>query len=196
MKNLALRSFLVASTIALAIPFAAQARPMGGHGHAQCDGGAMSMQAERGMFGGDKMPRMLRGLNLTEAQQDQIFKMMHEQQPTMREKAKEMRAARKEMRDMMMSDNYDEAKVKTLTERSAQAMAEMAQMRARGASEVYKLLTPEQRKTLEERKTRMQERMKERMEKRGDRMEKRGDRSQQRGDRMAQLMDDNSDDDN
>ena len=168
MKNLSLRSLLVASSIALALPLAAQARPMmGGHGHGQCDGGPMSMQSERGFFGGEKMPRMLRGLDLTEAQQDKVFALMHEQAPAMREKAKEMRAARIAMRDMMMSDKYDEAQVKALTERSAQAMAEMAQMRARSANEIYKLLTPEQRKTLQERKAAMQQRMQDRMGKRG-----------------------------
>ncbi|MFZ5512272.1 MAG: Spy/CpxP family protein refolding chaperone, partial [Pseudomonadota bacterium] len=93
-----------------------------------------------------------RGLDLTEAQRDKIFQLTHAQTPAMRDKGKEIHKARAELRKLAFSAEYDEARVRALSETAAAAMAEMAQMRARLGHEIYQILTPEQRKTLEERR--------------------------------------------
>lgn len=136
---------------AAALPFAAQAMDGGPH----CDGHGTRFGMRGGMDhfeGGMRMPPFIRELKLTEAQRDQIFKIMHEQAPAMREKAKEAHKARTDLRALTFSGNYDEAKVKALADTEAQAMAAMTQMRAAGANQIYQLLTPEQRKKADEMK--------------------------------------------
>lgn len=141
---------LISSASALAIPMAAQA--IGGSEHCERKAGAHGPMAHDEMppEGGPAMPPFMRGLNLTEAQHDQVFKIMHEQAPALREKAKEARKAQAEVRALSFSDKYDAAKVKALTESGARAMAEIAEMRAAGANRIYQLLSPEQRKKAEE----------------------------------------------
>lgn len=134
---------------AAALPFAAQAMDGGPH----CDGHGPRFGMRGGMDhfeGGMRMPPFIRELKLTEAQRDQIFKIMHEQAPAMREKAKEAHKARTDLRALTFSGSYDEAKVKALAETEAQAMAAMTQMRAAGANQIYQLFTPEQRKKADE----------------------------------------------
>lgn len=150
MNKRALTSFIIASSIALGLPLSADARPMTDKPDG-C-GSQMQMMGERGMFGGNHLPPFLRGLNLSEAQRDKIFDLMHAQAPAMRDQAGKMRKAQMELRRLSMSGEYDEAKVKSLSEASAKLMAEMAQMRARTGNQIYQMLTPEQRKQMEERK--------------------------------------------
>ena len=94
--NSNIKRFLIAASVALAIPLTAAA--FGGHGgHAGC-----GMEAHGGaghpMMGGNMMPPHLRGLNLTEAQQDKVFEIMHAQAPVMRDKAKVVRKAESDLR--------------------------------------------------------------------------------------------------
>lgn len=146
--------FILASSIALALPLAADARPMAS-GHESC-GGPMQMMGERGMPGGNHLPPFLRGLNLSEAQRDQIFDLLHAQAPAMREQAKALHKSRMELHRLGMSDEYSEAKAKALAEANAQTMARMGQLQASASHQIYLLLTPEQRKQLEERQARQQ----------------------------------------
>ncbi|WP_374263957.1 Spy/CpxP family protein refolding chaperone [Zoogloea sp.] len=147
----------LAAGLAAAVPMIAQARD-GAH----CDGqfgphammrGEMGGMGPMGHFDGmGPMPPFMRDLKLTEAQRDQIFKIMHEQAPALRDKAKEVRKAHADIRALTFSSGYDEAKVKALSESGAQAMAQIAQMRAASANQIYQLLTPEQRKKADEMK--------------------------------------------
>lgn len=150
-----LARFLIASSIALGVSLSAHANPMM-DGVGQGPGGHMGMHGMSGpgMQGMDHMPRFLHGLNLSEAQRDKIFELMHAQMPAMREKAKGLHKAHMELRQLEMSPDYNEAKVKALTEANAKTMAEMAQMRARTAHAIYQMLTPEQRKQIDEMKSR------------------------------------------
>lgn len=137
-------TFLAASSIALAVPFAAQARPGGDgffDGACSAQGGMMKHGGMRGGHGGG----MMRQIDLTEAQQDKMFELRYAMAPRMHEEMKTMRTASQALRDMMDKGEYDEAKVKALTEQRAQAMSRMAQLRAKNQHEVYQLLTPEQR---------------------------------------------------
>ncbi len=137
------------TAIAAALPFAAQAMDGGPH----CDGRGPRFGMRGGMDhfeGGMHMPPFIRELKLTEAQRDQIFKIMHEQAPAIRDKAKEARKAQADLRALTFSGNYDEARVKALAETEAQAMAAITQLRAAGANQIYQLLTPEQRKKADE----------------------------------------------
>jgi len=123
----------------------------GGHGHGMHEG----MGGMGGMDGG---MRMLRGLNLTDAQRDQVFNLMHKEAPAARERGKAIQKARMELRNLSMSAQYDDARAKTLADSIAAATAEMALTRARTGQEIYKLLTPEQRKQADDMRSRFQQR--------------------------------------
>ena len=79
---------------------------------------------------------------------------MHDLAPALREKAKEASKAHYELQTLVFSDKYDEARVRTLSETSAQAMATLAQMRAASLNQIYQTLTPEQRNKADELKNR------------------------------------------
>ena len=154
-----LAALLAAGGIALALPFAVQANPMmdgtrceghGGMGH----GGHRGHGGEWGAFGGAFGGHGLRGLDLSDEQQDQIFKLRHTQAPAMRAKVKELREARSNLEALTRAPNYDEARVRALTDKAAASMAELARMHARTEHQIYQLLTPEQRQQLDERKDR------------------------------------------
>jgi Spy/CpxP family protein refolding chaperone len=100
----------------------------------------------------------LRGLDLTDAQRDRIIAVRHANEPAMREQGKILRATRVELSKLALSNDYDEARAKALTDRSAQAMSAMAQLRARGMNEVFRVLTPEQQAKVIERRARWEQR--------------------------------------
>ena len=140
-----IKRFLAAASVALAIPLGAaafQGNPGGnpGCGHVGGHGGP-------GM-GGEMMAPHLRGLNLSEAQRDKVFEIMHAQAPVMREKAKAVRQAEDNLRALTSAADYNEAKARALADASAKAMSEMSLARAKAERQVFEVLTPEQRKQL------------------------------------------------
>jgi Spy/CpxP family protein refolding chaperone len=111
------------------------------------------MRAVHGMHHGGGQ-RWLRGLDLTEAQRDQVFKIFHEQAPVMREHAQAAREASRELRAASTSPNFDRARARAAADAHAKALAEMAFLRADAMSRVVALLTPEQREKLQQRQQR------------------------------------------
>ena len=103
------------------------------------------------------MPPFLRGLDLTEAQRDRIFEIMHDQAPRMREKSKEARRAHEALRDLAMSPQFDEGRARALAADDARTGADLALMRLRTDHAIFALLTPEQRKAAQESKSRFEE---------------------------------------
>lgn len=171
MKSKRFASLALAGAAALAVPFLVTAQPSpaapgdgtqaqarymkaharhGGHSH---HGAGYGMQGERSMGGA-----LLRGLDLTDEQRDRIFAIRHAAEPAMRDQMKVLRGARGEFSRLALSGEYDEAKVKELADRNAQAMSTMAQLRARTMNEIYRVLTPEQQATVKERQQRWAER--------------------------------------
>jgi protein CpxP len=96
--------------------------------------------------------RWLRGLNLTQEQRDQVFKIFHEQAPVLRQHAQAAREAGRELRAAAASPNFDRARARELADAQAKAMAEVAFLRADAMSRVVAILTPEQRQKLQERR--------------------------------------------
>lgn len=115
--------------------------PSTGHGRPP-----LPMQDFQGPHDDGGNPPFLRGVELSEAQQDKIFSIMHKQEPLMREQAKAARKAQDALRALAASGEYEDAKAKTLAEAVARAMAEMTLQNARNEQQIYALLTPEQRK--------------------------------------------------
>ena len=161
MKKARIAAIAAAAGVALAVPFlvSAQGAPAG-DGPGMRAGGFHRVHARHGGPGEQAMMggAFLRGLDLTEAQRDKVFAVMHANAPAMREQGKILRATRGELAKLAMSNDYDEAKVKALTDRSAQATSTMAQLRARGTNEIFRTLTPEQQAKVIERQARWEQR--------------------------------------
>src|SRR6266850_1109361 len=95
--------FLLASSCALGLaPLAAN------EAFAQPAAGPMGEgRMHQGMRGrGEHMMRMQQALGLTEAQQDQMFKIRHDSVPAMREQMKQVRKSRLELRQLAMADKF------------------------------------------------------------------------------------------
>lgn len=145
-----IKRLLVAAGVALALPLTAAAVPGERGGHHGC-GGGFAAHGGPGM-GGEMMPPHLRALNLTEAQRDKVFEIMHAQAPAMRDKAKAWRKAEDELRALTAASDYSDAKARALADSAAKAMADMTLARAKTERQVFEVLTPEQRKQLAEMK--------------------------------------------
>lgn len=160
MKKARIAAIAAAAGVALAVPFLVSAQGAPG-GDGMREGGEFHRiharhggPGERGMMGG----AYLRGLDLTEAQRDKVFAVMHANAPAMREQGKILRATRDELAKLALSNDYDEAKVRALTDRSAQATSTIAQLRTRGMNEIFRTLTPEQQAKVIERQARWEQR--------------------------------------
>lgn len=113
----------------------------GTHGHHGPDG----------PFGGPMMGMpLLRGLSLSDAQQDKVFEIMHAQAPALRLREREVRQSREALFALSRSERFDDAKATALADTGARAAAQIALMRARSAAAVWQVLTPEQRKQADE----------------------------------------------
>src|SRR3989442_10690109 len=101
-------NFLLASSLALGLGALAaneaSAQPMPG-----------------GMGRGGHPMMQLRALNLSEAQQDQVFKIFHEQAPAMREQMKQVRRARAELRQGAPPPRFDEGRAPQIPDTHAKA---------------------------------------------------------------------------
>ncbi len=144
-----IKRFLAAAGVALAVPLTAAAFQGPHDGHRGC--GDFAAHGGPGM-GGGMMPPHLHGLNLTEAQRDKIFEIMHAQAPAMREKGKAVFKAEADLRALTASPDYSDAKARSLADAAAKAMSEMTLARAKAERQVFEVLTPEQRKQLAEMK--------------------------------------------
>lgn len=130
--NPILAALLAAGALTLAVPSAQAHRGDGHHGEARAG------------------VRMLRGLDLTQEQRDQVRKLYQEQAPAVRERAQAARQAQQELRALALSPNFDSGRARELADAAAKAQADAAVLRAEGMSRVYALLTPEQRTKLEQ----------------------------------------------
>ncbi|UGQ48436.1 Spy/CpxP family protein refolding chaperone [Massilia endophytica] len=98
-------------------------------------------------------PPFMRGLELTEAQQDQVFAILHGQIPYLREQGKAHQKAERALDAMHNEGRFDEAAAAKLAHASAQAMANITMQQLRTEQKLLAVLTPEQRKQLQERKS-------------------------------------------
>lgn len=154
MKTL-LKPLLVALGIASLVPVLALAEPSPEGKIGSC--GKMEPPEHRGhpeagMMPGMPMPPFLHGIELTEAQRDAIFSILHADAPAVWERMKAVHKAHEALHALTMSGKYDEAKAKELAEAAADNMAVLSLLRSRSESRIYALLTPEQRKSVNEAK--------------------------------------------
>lgn len=134
LKRNHIAAFLLASSAALGLAPAAQAQDMPGHGMHR--GGPMMM---------------LRGLDLTQAQRDQVFQIHHDQEPAVHEQMKQVHQAREDLMQLARADNFDEGRARQAADAQAKALSALAVIHAQTINRVRAILTPEQRARLDER---------------------------------------------
>lgn len=110
--------------------------------------GAMPRGGPEGLRG--EPPLLPPFIRLTSEQEDKLFEMRHAQEPALRATTKTLHSAHAQLFSLALADTYDEARAKELAARAAQASGELALMRARLQHAAFTLLTPEQRKRLEQ----------------------------------------------
>lgn len=94
------------------------------------------------------MPPFLHGVDLSIAQQDKAFAILHAQAPYLYEQGKAAKQAHDALRSLARADQYDDAKAVALSKDAANAMANLALQRVRTEQKLLAILTPEQRKKL------------------------------------------------
>ena len=99
-------------------------------------------------MGGPGLP-FLRGVELSEAQEDRLFAIMHAQAPQLREQEKAERKALEALDAMRESGRVDDGKAAAQAKALGQAIAAQELLRVRTAAQVMALLTPQQKADLE-----------------------------------------------
>jgi protein CpxP len=139
--------------------------------------GGPGLEAPRGPRGGGRgVDFGLRGVQLTDAQREQVRSIMQSHRTELDNTRKALGEAHRAFAAATRSATPDEAAVRTQASAVANAMAEEAILRAKIRAEVHALLTPEQQQELKTREANMQKRLQERQE----RMKQRQQQRQQR----------------
>jgi protein CpxP len=109
------------------------------------------------------------GLNLTQAQRDEIRALREAQRTDVRALREKLRGARQALREAMSADVPDEAAVRAAAGTVAALQADETVLRARAKGQFMKVLTPEQRARVKDARARAAERA-QRMRMRANRM--------------------------
>lgn len=117
-----------------------------------------------GMFGGPMLGFYIHKLDLTDAQQAQVKAIMAKEKPTIQPLMLQMAQGHAQLREQVMSGNFDEAKVRDLASQQSQAMTELIVQYARTGSEMVQVLTPEQKTKLDALINEHEQRFKNRMQ--------------------------------
>ncbi|MYM26015.1 periplasmic heavy metal sensor [Duganella sp. FT135W] len=96
-------------------------------------------------FGPGRSP-LFHGLDLSEAQQDKIFAILHAEAPYLREQFKAAAKAREALHALATADKYDDANAAALAKDAATAEANIVLQHVRTQQKLLAVLTPEQRK--------------------------------------------------
>lgn len=92
---------------------------------------------------------LLHGLDLSEAQQDAVFDLVHAQIPVQRALDKKAAKAFDELHRLGASDRFNAKQARALADSYAQAQAQLAFNQAELDNKLRALLTPEQRQQLD-----------------------------------------------
>jgi protein CpxP len=124
--------------------------PQGGPGVQRGPGGpGPRMRAPKG--GGPIADLGLRGIELTDAQRDQVRSITESHQTELQQVATKLRAAHRGFAEAVSADAIDESTVRARSTALAAAMADEAIVRARVRAEVRGILTAEQQQQLKDR---------------------------------------------
>ena len=92
---------------------------------------------------------LLHGVDLSEAQQDAVFDLVHGEIPAQRKLEKKAAKALDELQRLSAGEHFDAQQARALADRYAQAQAQLAFNQAELDARLRALLTPEQRQQLD-----------------------------------------------
>lgn len=128
---------------------------------------------------GPRVDLGLRGLDLTEAQREQVEAIVTSHQPRLTETAQKVGEAQRAFHESAAAPSLDEAAIRAQGTALGAALAEQALVHARVRAEVHGLLTAEQLQTLKERREAAAKRMEERQQRLQERRQQRQQRPPQ-----------------
>jgi protein CpxP len=91
-------------------------------------------------------PGAAAGVDLSDAQEDKVFAIMHAQEPKRRDYARTLRQAQDGLRALGSAEQFDDARAVSLAQAAGGALAALTLLEARTDAQVRAVLTPEQRK--------------------------------------------------
>jgi periplasmic protein CpxP/Spy len=101
-----------------------------------------------GMFDAPMMGFLAHKLNLTDAQRAQVKEIMAKEKPALQPLMLQLAQDHHQMRELVMSTGFDEAKVREIASQQTQAMTELTVQRARVEAELLQVLTSDQKSAL------------------------------------------------
>ena len=101
----------------------------------------------RGMGPGNRIDRMAKKLNLTEAQKEQVKAILASEREKTEPLRQQLAETRENLRKAIYAQPFDEATVRTLAAKQNETRVELVVSRARARSQIYALLSPEQRES-------------------------------------------------
>lgn len=90
----------------------------------------------------------MRDADLSEEQEEQIFALVHAQQPAIRNALKTASKALEELHQLAQAEPFDKAQAQRLADTQAGALSQVALLHTELDAAIRVLLTPEQRKQL------------------------------------------------
>jgi protein CpxP len=155
----------LAVALVIIMVFAGSALAWGGGNHGK-GGGKMAHSEFHGKgFGGGFMGfRILMSLDLTDAQKSSVANVIVKYRDEMKANKEKLVEAREKLTEAILAEEFNETAIRQAAQELAPLKEEMAVLRAKIASEIRPILTPDQIALFEERRAEKKERMKERIE--------------------------------
>lgn len=91
-------------------------------------------------------PGFAHGVDLSDAQEDKVFAIMHAQEPKRREYTRALQGAHESLRALGGAEQFDDAKAASLAQAAGTALTALTLLEARTDAQLRAVLTPEQRK--------------------------------------------------
>src|SRR6185369_683745 len=103
-------------------------------------------------------------VRLNDAQQGQVEALLAKEKAALPPLMEQMTQGHSQLRDLVLSGSFDEAKAREMASQQTQTMTELTVQHARIASEMVQILTPEQRTKLTTLISQHEQRMMNRMQ--------------------------------
>lgn len=121
--------------------------------------GERGNHAGRGMRGGKGMGHMFRGLDLTDAQKEQMKAIAEASRESSKTLHDQLRANREQLAKVTENGAFDEVQVQALAQQAGVLHAQMIVAKERVKSQMFAILTPEQKAKAAELKEQSKQRM-------------------------------------
>lgn len=163
---------LIAAVTGIALSMSVQAAERG-HERGGQDRGKMRGPGAPGMQVIHHLKRALHGLDLTEDQKANIKADMQGFRETLKPLAMEMKESKGALRELVMSESYDESTAAELAAQQGELSGQIALTVSNAVANVMAQLTPDQRAELEAKRAHRQDHREQRKEMRQARRQKR-----------------------